>query len=63
MAEKPLATVVRPPFTREKWRHVAFTFEHLNTGKPNGIAKLYLNGEERAILKERTQTFRFGGND
>ena len=57
MAEKPLAPVVRPPFTREKWTHVAFTFENFNTGKPNGIAKLYLNGEERGVLKERTQTF------
>ena len=57
MAEKPLAPVVRSPFTREKWTHVAFTFENFNTGKPNGIAKLYLNGEERGVLKERTQTF------
>jgi hypothetical protein len=36
---------------------VAFTFQNFNTGKPNGIAKLYLNGEERGVLKERTQTF------
>jgi hypothetical protein len=57
MAEKPLAPVMRPPFTRENWTHVAFTFENFNTGKPNGIAKLYLNGEERGVLKERTQTF------
>ena len=57
MAEKPLAPVIRPPFTREKWTHVAFTFENFNTGKPNGVAKLYLNGEERGVLKERTQTF------
>jgi hypothetical protein len=57
MAEKPLAPVVRPPFTREKWTHVAFTFEDFNTGKPDGVAKLYLNGEERAVLNERTQTF------
>jgi hypothetical protein len=57
MAEKPLAPVVRPPFTREKWTHVAFTFENFNTGKPNGVAKLYLDGEERGVLKERTQTF------
>ncbi|HEX7860043.1 MAG TPA: LamG domain-containing protein [Verrucomicrobiae bacterium] len=57
MSEKPLAPVLRPPFTREKWTHVAFTFENFNTGKPNGLARLYLNGEERAVLKERTQTF------
>lgn len=57
MSDKPLAPVVRPPFTREKWTHVAFTFENFNTGQPNGIAALYLNGEKRAALKERTQTF------
>jgi len=57
MAEKPLAPVVRPPFTREQWSHVAFTFENFNTGKPNGVARLYLNGQERGVLKERTQTF------
>ena len=57
MAEKPLAPVVRPPFSRERWTHVAFTFEHFNTGKPNGVATLFLNGEERAALKARTQTF------
>jgi hypothetical protein len=57
MSEKPLAPVVRPPFTREEWTHVAFTFENFNTGEPDGIAKLYLDGEERATLKPRTQTF------
>ena len=57
MAEKPLAPVVRPPFSRERWTHVAFTFASFNTGKPNGVATLFLNGEERAALKPRTQTF------
>jgi len=57
MSEKPLAPVVRPSFTREEWTHVAFTFENFNTGKADGIAKLYLDGEERATLKPRTQTF------
>ncbi len=57
MSEKPLAPVIRPPFRRDRWTHVAFTFERFNTGQPNGIARLYLNGEERGALKPRTQTF------
>ena len=57
MSEKPLAPVIKPPFSRDQWMHVAFTFENFNTGKPNGIARLYLNAEERAALKPRTQTF------
>lgn len=57
MSEKPLAPVIRPPFTRDQWTHVAFTFENFNTGKSNGVAKLFLNGEARAMLKPRTQTF------
>jgi len=57
MAEKPLAAVIRPPFGRESWTHVLFTFKNFNTGKPNGAAKLYLNGEERGALKPRSQTF------
>ncbi len=57
MAEKPLAPVVRPPFKRDSWTHVAFTFENFNTGKANGVATLYLNGEKRAGLTARTQTF------
>lgn len=57
MSEKPLAAVIRPPFSRDRWTHVAFTFENFNTGQPNGTARLYLNGEERASLKPRAQTF------
>ena len=57
MSEKPLAPVIRPPFSRERWTHVAFTFQNFNSGKADGVAKLYLNGEERGSLKPRTQTF------
>ena len=57
MSEKPLAAVIRPPFSRDAWTHVVFTFENFNTGKTNGIAKLYLNGEPRGSLPPRTQTF------
>jgi hypothetical protein len=57
MSEKPLAPVIRPPFKREAWTHVAFTFENFNSGEGNGKAQLYLNGKPAAALPARTQTF------
>jgi hypothetical protein len=43
--ERPMVPVHKPPFTREGWTHVVFTFGNLNSGKKDGWGKLYLNGE------------------
>ena len=56
-ADKPLLTVEAPPFAKGKWTHVAFTFEHFNTGAADGVARLYLDGQPRGVLSPRTQTF------
>ena len=56
-AERPLVAVENPPFTRGKWTHVAFTFERFNTGRPDGIARLYLDGTLHGALRPRQQTF------
>ena len=56
-AEKPLVHVEKPPFAGDRWTHVAFTFENFNTGRPDGVATLYLNGEFRGALSPREQTF------
>ena len=56
-SERPLVTVAEPPFSGGKWTHVVFTFERFNTGKPDGIARLYLDGEPRGALAPRQQTF------
>jgi hypothetical protein len=56
-ANKPLITVPQPPFARGKWTHVAFTFERFNTGQPDGVAKLYLDGALAGALPPRVQTF------
>lgn len=40
-----LVVVKKPPFTREKWTHVAITYSGLGTGK--GTATLYVNGESQ----------------
>ena len=57
LAEKPLVSVERPPFAKGKWTHIAFTFENFNTGQPNGVAKLYLDGKAQGQLSPRVQTF------
>jgi len=56
-SEKPLVSVERPPFARGKWTHIVFTFENFNTGKPNGVAILYLDGQRQGELSPRVQTF------
>jgi hypothetical protein len=55
--EKPLVAVEQPPFGRGKWTHVAFTFERFNTGRPDGVARLYLDGTAQGGLSPRQQTF------
>ena len=56
-AEKPLVTVDKPPFGPGRWTHVVFTFENFNTGRPDGIARLYLDGRPHGTLGARQQTF------
>ena len=56
-SERPLVAVAKPPFEPSKWTHVAFTFERFNSGKPDALAILYLNGEKKGELANRTQTF------
>jgi hypothetical protein len=56
-SEKSLAEVSSPPFARGKWTHVVFTFENFNTGRDDGVAKLYLDGAHATTLSARKQTF------
>jgi hypothetical protein len=55
--EKPLVTVDQPPFAKGKWTHIAFTFDRFNTGQPNGVVRLYLDGKPAGQLSGRQQTF------
>jgi hypothetical protein len=57
-ADKPFSeTVAKPPFASGKWTHVLFTFSGMNTGKPEGVGKLYLDGKPVASIRNRTLTF------
>lgn len=55
--ERPLTAVEQPPFAGGKWVHVAIVLERFNTGKADGIATLYLNGEKRGDVAARNQMF------
>ncbi len=55
--ERPLVTHTHPPFSRDRWTHVAFTWERFNTSRADGVARLYLNGQLHGALTNRTQTF------
>lgn len=57
-AAKPFsAALVKPPFARDRWTHVAFTFARFNTGKEDGEAHLYLDGQLQGSIRDRKQTF------
>ncbi|MBM3822163.1 MAG: LamG domain-containing protein [Verrucomicrobia bacterium] len=55
--EKPLTTVLQPPFAGDRWTHVVFTWEGFNTGEGDGLARLYLDGKPAAMLSPRVQTY------
>ena len=55
--ERPLFAVEKSPFSLGNWTHVAFAFENFNTGKPDGLATLYLDGKKMGEIVARTQTF------
>lgn len=44
MSRRPMVAVERPPFSRERWTHVCFTFGNANTGAKDGWGRLYLDG-------------------
>ena len=56
-AERPIYVVTQPPFSRGTWTNVVITFEKFNTGKPNGLAKLYLNGKLQGAVSGRNQIY------
>ncbi len=56
-AERPVYEVTQPPFSRGKWTHVVVAFEKFNTGKPDGVAKLYLNGKLQGAVTGRNQVY------
>lgn len=50
--ERPMVFVKKPPFERDKWTHVAFTWKQFNTDK-QGKAVLYIDGKDQGTINGR----------
>ncbi len=61
--ELPLITVNGPPFSGDRWTHVAVTWEKFNTGRADGLSTLYLDGVAISSIRNRTQTFTWNPSD
>ena len=61
--ERPLVPAKSTPFSRDKWTHVAFTWERFNTGKKDGVATLYLNGKNEGSITGWNQQFSWNGKE
>jgi hypothetical protein len=56
-AERPMFDSGKPPFATGKWSNVVIVFDHFNTGKKDGIATLYINGQKKGSVSGRDQTY------
>ena len=48
--KRPWIPVQKPPFSREKWTHVAWTFEHVNADE-DAVVVLYLDGKSQGTVR------------
>ncbi len=53
--ERPLVTVDEPPFSRDRWTHVAITLRDMNAEQKSGLATLYLDGKPQGSLRGKQQ--------
>ncbi len=56
-SKRPLATVKHPPFSSDQWTHIVLAFSNFNTGRPDGVSTMYLNGVPAATVPTQTQTY------
>ena len=56
-AERPMVATHTPPFRRDRWTHVVFTFENINSDRKNSTGKLYLDGKLQGQFGEREHVF------
>ncbi|MCA9189705.1 MAG: LamG-like jellyroll fold domain-containing protein [Pirellulaceae bacterium] len=50
-AERPFVAVDKPPFSRERWTHVAITFENFNRVEQAADTTLYLDAKSQGTLR------------
>ncbi len=51
--DAPLVVVKKIGFQADNWHHVAMTWNHFDTGKPNAVATLWIDGRPAGQLTER----------
>jgi len=52
VADRPMVVVKKPPFSREQWTHIAFTFEDINSSEnKDATSTLYINGTSAGTMK------------
>lgn len=52
LADRPMVTVKKPPFSSTEWTHVCFTWENINASDGSAaVASLYLNGKPQGSIK------------
>jgi hypothetical protein len=49
-SDRPMVTVPRPPFSRDRWTHVAITLDGINAVDQNANSTLYLDGAHQGAL-------------
>ncbi len=55
--KRPLLKVSNPPFSKDQWTHVAFTWKNFNSGEKDGVAVFYLNGKKQGEITGWNQQF------
>jgi hypothetical protein len=50
--DRPMVQVSNPPFGRDRWTHVLFTFRNANTHRKDGSGRLFLNGEPAGEFRD-----------
>lgn len=55
--KRPIVRVDAPPFGRDRWTHVCFTFGNVNTGRKDAWGSLYLDGELQGTFSDLEATF------
>jgi Concanavalin A-like lectin/glucanases superfamily len=54
--KRPMVTVKAPPFSKEEWTNVIFTFENINAASNQpATATLYMNGQSKGKLTQPMQ--------
>lgn len=61
VSERPMVTVKAPPFNRDKWTHIAFTWQGFNADR-SGKAALFVDGKHRGNI-EGKQRFSWNPDD